>query len=218
MGETLFLALVILAVLLIPIVVFGPIAMKAGFSRWWSLILIVPFANVIAIWIFAFIEWPAEQAAAASTGGEQPPRLDKVKIDASFWEFGQLLTALSEKDLSGPLLRPQLILGCKTAKMAKSLLEGFPASAEAFLEGETELFEFGDGAGAVRFPLKNGHDILQILGLLREGDYGDEALRITNGMAIRFPSAEHQALRATIKSEKLMGIGRLLEDEDFWWW
>lgn len=77
MGETLFLALVILAVLLIPIVVFGPIAIKAGFSRWWSLILIVPFVNVIAIWIFAFIEWPAEKTANAATGDKQPIRLDK---------------------------------------------------------------------------------------------------------------------------------------------
>lgn len=79
MGDTLFLALVIVAVLAIPVVVFGPVAVKAGFSRWWSLVLIVPFVNLFAVWLFAFIEWPAEKNAAAADEGDggQPLRLDK---------------------------------------------------------------------------------------------------------------------------------------------
>jgi hypothetical protein len=79
MGDILLLALVAVAVLAIPVVVFGPVAVKAGFSRWWSLVLILPFVNLFAIWLFAFIEWPAEKDAAATDEGDggQPPRLDK---------------------------------------------------------------------------------------------------------------------------------------------
>ena len=32
----------------------GNILAKAGFSRWWFLILLVPLVNIIAIWIFCF--------------------------------------------------------------------------------------------------------------------------------------------------------------------
>ena len=37
---------------------FGNILAKAGFSRWWFLILWVPLVNIVAIWIFAFKRWP----------------------------------------------------------------------------------------------------------------------------------------------------------------
>jgi len=46
--------------ILIPLLLFGPIAKKAGYSKWWSLIMIVPIVNILALWIFAFIKWPAE--------------------------------------------------------------------------------------------------------------------------------------------------------------
>ncbi len=31
---------------------------KAGYSGWWSLIMLVPLANVVAMWVFAFSDWP----------------------------------------------------------------------------------------------------------------------------------------------------------------
>ena len=37
----------------------GKIVSKAGFSRWWFLILFIPIVNLISIWIFAFKRWPA---------------------------------------------------------------------------------------------------------------------------------------------------------------
>ena len=141
-----------------------------------------------------------------------------MKIDESFQEYGEFLKSLSQRDLSGPLLQPQLIIVCKTTEMAKRLLEGLPTSADALLRDEKELFEFGDGTGAACFPLKSGKGILQMFGLLGQGSYGTEPLRITNGIAIRLPSADRQTLRVTVNSENLFGIGRLLEDEDFWWW
>lgn len=39
--------------------VFGAVSKKAGFSRWFGLLMLVPIVNVVFIWIFAFIQWPA---------------------------------------------------------------------------------------------------------------------------------------------------------------
>ena len=56
--------LIILFILIVaPVLIFGPVVKKAGFSRWWSLFMIVPLVNLIMVWVFAFTEWPAEKNA-----------------------------------------------------------------------------------------------------------------------------------------------------------
>jgi len=35
---------------------------KAGYSGWWSLLMLLPLANIIVIWVFAFSNWPALRA------------------------------------------------------------------------------------------------------------------------------------------------------------
>jgi hypothetical protein len=37
----------------------GKILRKAGYSGWWVLLSLVPLANIVALWIFAFSDWPA---------------------------------------------------------------------------------------------------------------------------------------------------------------
>ena len=32
---------------------------KAGYSRLWSLVMILPPVNIVMIWVFAFADWPA---------------------------------------------------------------------------------------------------------------------------------------------------------------
>jgi hypothetical protein len=32
---------------------------RAGRSRWWLLIAIIPLINLIGLWLFAFTRWPA---------------------------------------------------------------------------------------------------------------------------------------------------------------
>ncbi|ACR32124.1 hypothetical protein EFP18_26450 [Burkholderia glumae] len=32
---------------------------RTGHSGWWVLALLIPGVNLVAIWIFAFVEWPA---------------------------------------------------------------------------------------------------------------------------------------------------------------
>lgn len=52
-----------LAFLIIILLLASSILNKAGFSRWWSLCLFLPVLNILMIWAFAFIAWPAEKAA-----------------------------------------------------------------------------------------------------------------------------------------------------------
>lgn len=66
-AELLVLLFIVLIVCLIVIFVYGPIAKKAGFSKWWSIALIVPLLNIILIWVFAFIKWPIEELQTNSS-------------------------------------------------------------------------------------------------------------------------------------------------------
>ncbi len=36
----------------------GRIVSKAGYSPWWCVVLVIPAANVILYWAFAFAQWP----------------------------------------------------------------------------------------------------------------------------------------------------------------
>lgn len=38
--------------------IYGRILNKAGYSRWWVLVVFVPILNFIMIWVFAFAKWP----------------------------------------------------------------------------------------------------------------------------------------------------------------
>jgi len=52
------LLILIFAVLLVPVWWMGRILGKAGYSPWFALVSFVPFVNIVALWIFAFIPWP----------------------------------------------------------------------------------------------------------------------------------------------------------------
>ena len=46
--------------LAIPYLVYGPALDKAGFSKWWSLLMLIPFVNMAAVWAFAMLKWPRD--------------------------------------------------------------------------------------------------------------------------------------------------------------
>lgn len=52
--------ILVFLIFVIPVVIFGPVLEKAGFPILWSLLLVIPIVNLIAIWVFSFISWPAE--------------------------------------------------------------------------------------------------------------------------------------------------------------
>ncbi len=56
----LLIIIVIILFVLVPAYFIAKILDKAGFSRWYSLLSLVPIANIVCLWIFAFIDWPAE--------------------------------------------------------------------------------------------------------------------------------------------------------------
>ncbi|MBC9785001.1 hypothetical protein H1S01_10820 [Heliobacterium chlorum] len=45
--------------IVIAIVPFWKIFSKAGFSPWYSLLLIIPIVNIIVLFVLAFADWPA---------------------------------------------------------------------------------------------------------------------------------------------------------------
>ncbi|MES1945343.1 hypothetical protein PC39_14547 [Salinisphaera sp. PC39] len=59
-GHWLFMLLWV-AIILPP---FWQIFSKAGFSGWLSLLMLIPLANLVVLYIVAFAEWPASKPAA----------------------------------------------------------------------------------------------------------------------------------------------------------
>ncbi len=53
--------LIILFICIFPVFFLVRILNKAGFSGWLSILGLIPFINLICLWIFAFVEWPAER-------------------------------------------------------------------------------------------------------------------------------------------------------------
>lgn len=47
------------------------VARKAGHSSWWAVLLVIPVANLVIIWLFAFADWPA--IGPGQSGGTLPP-------------------------------------------------------------------------------------------------------------------------------------------------
>jgi hypothetical protein len=43
---------------LLSIIAIVRIVQRAGFSGWWALITFVPVVNLLALWYFAFVQWP----------------------------------------------------------------------------------------------------------------------------------------------------------------
>lgn len=42
---------------------------RAGYSGAWALVLLIPFVNIIMLYVFAFTTWPVESQAARLKGG-----------------------------------------------------------------------------------------------------------------------------------------------------
>ncbi|HME81901.1 MAG TPA: hypothetical protein VKF82_07470 [Candidatus Eremiobacteraceae bacterium] len=69
--------LVILAIMAFSIWIYWRIAVKAGYPGAYSLLMLVPVANLVLLVVFAFTDWPIELAnrrlRLALAGGRMPP-------------------------------------------------------------------------------------------------------------------------------------------------
>ncbi|KPF69042.1 hypothetical protein IP84_07655 [beta proteobacterium AAP99] len=54
-----------LLVFALPAVLFSRIVRRAGYSPWWALLGLVPVIGVVALWVFAFLDWPQPNDARA---------------------------------------------------------------------------------------------------------------------------------------------------------
>jgi hypothetical protein len=54
-GNLLFL----IALLVLVVVPYWKLWQRTGHSGWWALLMLVPLANLISLWVLAFKEWPA---------------------------------------------------------------------------------------------------------------------------------------------------------------
>lgn len=34
---------------------------RLGFSRWWVIGALIPYVNVVGLWVLAFVKWPMER-------------------------------------------------------------------------------------------------------------------------------------------------------------
>ena len=52
---------------LLLIIPFWQLFSKAGYSGWWSLLMVVPIANLVALYVLGFSNWPSLQGSSGSS-------------------------------------------------------------------------------------------------------------------------------------------------------
>lgn len=55
----LFIILLVFAIFVVILIPIAQILHRAGHSRWWSVLYLIPLLNVVGLWIFAYVRWPA---------------------------------------------------------------------------------------------------------------------------------------------------------------
>lgn len=58
--------LIFVAMVAIVLYPLGRILKRIGLSPFWSLLVFVPFVNLISLWVLAFSEWPVERKTERS--------------------------------------------------------------------------------------------------------------------------------------------------------
>ena len=53
-----FEVIVLLGLFFFSFFLYGKILEKAGYSKWWILVIFIPFVNIVMMWVFAFSKWP----------------------------------------------------------------------------------------------------------------------------------------------------------------
>lgn len=55
--------LIVIGIIAVPMFPISMILKKAGRSPWWAVLYIVPFVNLIALFVFAYSPWPRDTAS-----------------------------------------------------------------------------------------------------------------------------------------------------------
>jgi O-antigen/teichoic acid export membrane protein len=57
----LIIVLVVALIIWAFVAIFGRVLNRAGYSRWWVLMMFVPLLNLIMLWVFAYADWPVSR-------------------------------------------------------------------------------------------------------------------------------------------------------------
>ena len=53
--------IIVLGYLIIVLVPVAKILSRAGFSKWLSVLAIIPIINIVLLWVFAYVSWPNQR-------------------------------------------------------------------------------------------------------------------------------------------------------------
>jgi uncharacterized membrane protein len=63
----LIILLMLLPLVVVPVWAAWRVSLKAGFRGAWGFLVIVPVVSLIALWVFAFVDWPATSDEASNS-------------------------------------------------------------------------------------------------------------------------------------------------------
>lgn len=55
---------ILVVILVLNAIPISKILGRVGLNKWWTIAFLVPFVNIVALWIFAHARWPALDRAA----------------------------------------------------------------------------------------------------------------------------------------------------------
>jgi len=62
-GFSIFHWIIVIAILFVYLFPVIKILQKAGYTGWWSVLILIPGVNLVMLWIFAFARWPNLRAS-----------------------------------------------------------------------------------------------------------------------------------------------------------
>lgn len=142
--------------------------------------------------------------ADLSSGKMQKHNFNSTKYSGEWTTFA---SDLAMKIGTGEVTTKELCLYCKDLSAAQALAGRYPDTISDILDGSPETVEFPDGSGAVRFFVKDGTQIPDVLSNLGQGDYGGVPLTIRGGICPGLPAEYWQSLRQMVGTDQALALG-----------
>jgi hypothetical protein len=109
---------------------------------------------------------------------------------------------LVRKHERGKAAVKELCLYCKNFSAVQAMAGLYPDEVSNVLDGIPETVQFPDGSGVVRFFVRNGTQIPNVLFLVGRKDYGDVSVTINGGICPGLPEKSRQLMRQMIGTDQ----------------
>jgi hypothetical protein len=100
----------------------------------------------------------------------------------------------------------ELCLYCKDFSAVQAMAGDYPDEVSNVLDGIPETVEFPDGSGAVRFFVRNGAQIPNVLFLVGRKEYGDITVTIKGGICPGLPEQSWDLMRRMIGTDQAFAV------------